>query len=86
VSGDPNEVDLSDGGDGQVITGRLESVLIGHPVDGVGDTFMDVRVASAHDGSLFGSLSRILGGDQFLVSTFVAFNSVFTFEAANLND
>jgi hypothetical protein len=77
VSGDPNEVDLSDGGDGQVITGRLESVLIGHPVDGVGDTFMDVRVATAHDSSQFGSLSRILGRDQFLVSTFVAFGSIF---------
>ena len=78
-----NQVDLGDGGDGQVSTRRLESVLIGHPVDGVGDTFMDVRVAAAHDGSVARFLSRISGSDQFLVSTFVAFNSVFTFEAAN---
>ena len=69
--------DLGDGGDGQVSTGGLESVLIGHPVDGVGDTFMDVRVAAAHDGSVARFLSRISGSDQFLVSTFVALGSIF---------
>ena len=71
--------DLGDGGDGQVSTGGLESVLIGHPVDGVGDTFMDVRVASAHHGS---DALSILGIDLFLGSGLFQFDAIFTLESA----
>jgi hypothetical protein len=66
-------------------TGGLESVLIGHPVDGVGDAFIDVRVASSHDGSVGGFLSRIGGSDQFLVSTFVALGSIFADVAVKIS-
>ena len=59
-------------------TGGLESVLIGHPVDGVGDTFMDVRVASAHHGT---DALSILGIDLFLGSGLFQFDAIFTLEA-----
>ena len=77
--------DLGDGGDGQVSTGGLESVLIGHPVDGVGDTFMFVRVASAHDGTDAGFLSGIGGSDQFLGSGLFHFDAIFALEAAAIS-
>ena len=76
---------LSDGGDWKVGTGRLESVLIGHPVDGVGDTFMFVRVASAHDGTDAGFLSGIGGSDQFLGSGLFHFDAIFALEAAAIS-
>jgi len=68
-----------------VSTGGLESVLIGHPVDGVGDTFMDVRVAAAHDGSIARFLSRIGGRDQFLGSGLFQFDAIFALKAATIS-
>ena len=63
-------------------TGGLESVLIGHPGDGVGDTFMDVRVASAHHGS---DALSILGIDLFLGSGLFQFDAIFALEAAAIS-
>ena len=41
-------MDSDDGSDGQVSSFGLESVLVGHPVDGVADAFVDPRIRSAH--------------------------------------
>ena len=72
---------LGDGGDWKVSTRRLESVLIGHPGDGVGDTFMDVRVAAAHHGT---DALSILGIDLFLGSGLFQFDAIFALKAAEI--
>ena len=64
------------GSDGQVGTRRLESVLIGHPAGGDGDTFgRGVRVASA------GNSSAVLGVDLLQFSAFLDCDSVLRLEA-----
>merc|ERR1711946_117746 len=55
------------GGDGQVSSGGLESVLIGHPVDGVSYSFQFVGVRSARNASDFFGLVA----DQLLLSLFL---------------
>ena len=62
--------------DGQVSTRGLESVLIGHPAGGDGDTFgRGVRVASA------GNSSGVLGVDLLNLAALIYFDSVSSFEA-----
>ena len=55
------------GGDGQVSSGGLESVLIGNPIDGVGYSFQFVGVRSARNASDFFGLVA----DQLLLSLFL---------------
>merc|ERR1712179_235418 len=55
------------GGDGQVSSGGLESVLIGNPVDGVSYSFQFVGVRSARNASDFFGLVA----DQLLLSLFL---------------
>ena len=51
---------LCGGGDGQVSSRRLESVLVGDPVDGVGLAVVgDERIASPHDRSDAVSIQRV---------------------------
>ena len=51
---------LCGGGNGQVIASSLESVLVGHPVDGVGLAVVaDERVASPHDRSNALNIQRV---------------------------
>ena len=48
-------------GSGQVVTGGLETVLIGNPGDGVGHAVFGVRVFALGDGSgIFGFISELL--------------------------
>ena len=70
---------LDDRCSGQVSSGRLVSVLIGHPGDGVHFAIRSrVRVASPHDSSYaFG----VLGVDLFLGSALVDFNAIFALKS-----
>ena len=55
----------SDGSDGQMSTFGLESVLVGHPVDGVRHAGLDPRVSSAHRHALvFGVDLLVESGDH----------------------
>ena len=64
------------GSDGQMGTRGLESVLIGNPRGGDGDTFgRGVRVAST------GNSSGVLGVDLLDASALIYFDSVARFEA-----
>jgi len=55
----------SDGSDGQMSSFGLESVLVGHPVDGVRHAGLDPRVSSAHRHALvFGVDLLVESGDH----------------------
>ena len=62
-------------GDGQVSSAWLESVLIGNPVDGDGDSIMDVRVATP------GNWAGIFLCDLFLGSALLDLGSILALEA-----
>ncbi len=66
-----------------MVTGSLETVLIGNPVDGESDTIGgEVRVRSAGNGA------DILGfrSDLLLAAGFVDLGAVFAFEAASMKE
>jgi hypothetical protein len=63
---------------GQVSTGRLESVLISHPINfDDGAISFDVRVAATHHGA---DTFRILRVDLLLRSALRAFDAIFRLE------
>ena len=67
------------GSNGQVSTGGLVSVLIGNPVDGVGDSLQFVRVRSTGNATVafFGLVTEV-----FLLSLLAHLDTVGGFEAA----